>query len=50
MAAILSFANIAAPWGAHQKSKQYDMGDLVGQILVPWEESEPKYPWLVGNI
>ena len=32
LAAILYFANMAAPWGAcldaRQKSKQYDMGDL----------------------
>jgi len=28
MAAILDVANMAAPWGTRQKSKQYDMGNL----------------------
>jgi len=35
MAAILNFANMAAPWdsrlGGRQKLKQYGMGDLRGK-------------------
>ena len=40
MAAIGYFANIAAPWGALQKSKQYDM--WAKSVLLG--ESEPTYP------
>ena len=32
MAAILDFTNMVAPWGARQKSKQYDMGDLWAKL------------------
>ena len=44
MAAILYIANMAAPWGARQKFKQYDVSDQIWSFWKNLNQNIPNTP------